>query len=62
MFIFIAVGLGTFGGAYRIHHFDDFLHLSSGIWIGYGAWLVMCYMLGEELKDRLPSSLLHFTL
>lgn len=40
-FIFVSVGLGTFAGAYKINHFDDFLHLTSGIWIGYGAWLIM---------------------
>lgn len=55
IFIFISVGLGTFGGGYSIHHFDDFLHVSSGIWIGYGAWIVLCLLLGEELKDKLPS-------
>lgn len=56
IFIFISVGLGTFAGGYRIHHFDDFLHVSSGIWIGYGAWIVLCLLVGEELKDKLPSA------
>jgi hypothetical protein len=53
-FIFVSVGLGTFGGFYSINHFDDFLHLTSGIWIGYGAWIVMMYLVGEEVAERLP--------
>ncbi|WP_052343897.1 hypothetical protein [Bacillus massiliigorillae] len=54
VFIFIAVGLGTFGGFYSIHHFDDFLHLSSGIWIGYGAWILMGLIVGDNLVKQLP--------
>ena len=53
-FIFISVGIGTFGGAYSIHHFDDFLHLTSGIWIGYGAWLILQYIVGKQLVEQLP--------
>lgn len=60
VFIFIAVRLGTFWGGYSIHHFDDFLHVTLGVWIGYGAWIVLCHLLGEELKDRLPSSFIAF--
>lgn len=60
VFIFIAVRLGTFWGGDSIHHFDDFLHVTLGVWIGYGAWIVLCHLLGEELKDRLPSSFIAF--
>lgn len=54
-FIFVSVGLGTFGGFYSINHFDDFLHVTSGIWIGYGSWIVMGYLLGQEV-EKLPKS------
>lgn len=56
LFIFISVGLGTFGGAYKINHFDDFLHLTSGIWIGYGAWLIMKKIIGDALVEKLPKA------
>lgn len=55
-FIFVSVGLGTFGGFYSINHFDDFLHVTSGIWIGYGAWIVMGYLLGQQEVEKLPKS------
>lgn len=54
VFIFIAVGLGTFGGFYSIPHFDDFLHLTSGIWIGCGAWILMGLLVGKTIIDQLP--------
>ncbi|MFS0784425.1 hypothetical protein [Bacillus sp. 1P06AnD] len=60
LFIFISVGLGTFGGMYSIHHFDDFLHLTSGIWLGYGAWLVMNYMIGHEKAESMPKPFIAF--
>lgn len=55
-FIFVSVGLGTFGGAYKINHFDDFLHLTSGIWIGYGAWVIMQKMIGKHLIEQMPKA------
>lgn len=55
VFIFIAVGLGTFGGFYSINHFDDFLHLTSGIWIGYGAWILMKLIVKSSLVKQLPT-------
>ncbi|MGM9929439.1 MAG: hypothetical protein ACI35P_15965 [Bacillus sp. (in: firmicutes)] len=54
IFIFVSVGLGTFGGAYSIPHFDDFLHLTSGVWMGYGAWVLIQKIIGEKLVDQLP--------
>ena len=56
LFIFISVGLGTFGGAYSIPHFDDFLHVSSGIWLGYGAWILLLKMVGGHVADQLPKA------
>ncbi len=56
LFIFVSVGLGTFGGAYSIKHFDDFLHIFSGVWIGYGAYLLMFYMVGDEKAKGLPKA------
>ncbi|WP_050613824.1 hypothetical protein [Bacillus testis] len=59
-FIFVSVGLGTFGGMYSVNHFDDFLHVTSGIWLGYGAWLVMNYMIGQERAESLPKPFIAF--
>ncbi|MGM9925767.1 MAG: hypothetical protein ACI35R_16090 [Bacillus sp. (in: firmicutes)] len=56
VFIFISVGLGTFGGMYSIRHFDDFLHLTSGIWIGYGAWVVMRMLVKRNVVEQLPKA------
>ena len=53
-FTFIAVGLGTLGGFYQIPHFDDALHLLSGVWIGYGSLIMLNILVGEELASRLP--------
>ncbi|MDN7246300.1 hypothetical protein [Planococcus shenhongbingii] len=55
-FIFISVGLGTFGGFYDIPHFDDFLHLASGIMLAVGSWIILQKMLGEQLTARLPNA------
>nr|WP_295971863.1 hypothetical protein [uncultured Bacillus sp.] len=55
-FIFMAVGLGTFGGMYRVSHFDDVLHVFSGILLGYGSWIILKYMTGKELPGLLPNS------
>jgi len=52
-FIFVSVGLGTFSGGYQINHFDDFLHVTSGIWIGYGAWLFMKMMIHENVLAQI---------
>lgn len=55
-FIFISVGLGTFLGGYKINHFDDFLHVTSGIWIGYGAWLFMKMMIYDNVLSQIPKA------
>lgn len=55
-FIFIAVGLGTLSGFYRVLHFDDVLHLLSGIWIGYGSLIILKLMIGKDLSLRLPKA------
>ena len=54
LFTFISVGIGTFGGAYAIHHFDDFLHVTSGIWLGYAALVLGRQLIGERLAGQLP--------
>jgi hypothetical protein len=56
VFIFIAVGLGTFGGLYKVNRFDDFLHFSSGIIAGYGSWILLYYLVGKKLVTQLPNS------
>ena len=58
VFIFISVGIGTFGGGYSIKHFDDFLHVTSGIWLGYAALVLTRKMIGEELIRQLPKAFL----
>jgi hypothetical protein len=55
-FILMAVGFGTFGGMYRISHFDDALHIFSGIFLGYGSWILLKQLTGEELSEKLPNS------
>lgn len=55
-FILLAVGFGTFGGMYRIPHFDDVLHIFSGIFLGYGGWILLKILTGEELSKKLPNS------
>ncbi|MBB6445120.1 hypothetical protein [Bacillus benzoevorans] len=55
-FILMAVGFGTFGGMYRIPHFDDALHIFSGIFLGYGSWILLKYLTGKEWSSRLPNS------
>ncbi len=58
LFIFISVGIGTFGGGYAIKHFDDFLHVSSGLWLGYAALILTRQIIGEELTHKLPKAFL----
>ncbi|QFK70565.1 hypothetical protein F7984_04565 [Pradoshia sp. D12] len=58
IFIFISVGIGTFGGGYAIKHFDDFLHVTSGIWLGYAALVLTRQIIGEELTQKLPKAFL----
>ncbi|WP_071393580.1 hypothetical protein [Bacillus tuaregi] len=53
-FTYIAVGLGTLGGFYAIHHFDDVLHFLSGVWIGYGSLILLQILAGEDMAARLP--------
>ena len=55
-FIFVAVGLGTFGGGYKVPHFDDFLHILSGIWIAYGSWIILKRLAGDHLAGQIPNS------
>ncbi|HSI68261.1 MAG TPA: hypothetical protein VK947_12620 [Planococcus sp. (in: firmicutes)] len=47
IFVLISVVVGTFGGGYRIQHFDKFLHVFSGLWIGYGSWIILRRALGN---------------
>lgn len=56
LFVFFSVVIGTFGGGYRIDHFDDFLHVFSGIWIGYASWIILRRLLHNEGAASLPSS------
>ncbi len=56
LFILISVGVGTFGGAYSIHHFDDFLHVTSGIWLGYAALVLGRQFIGNSLAGQLPKA------
>lgn len=58
LFVFISVGIGTFGGGYAIKHFDDFLHVTSGIWLGYAALVLTRQIIGEELMRKLPKAFL----
>lgn len=55
-FIFFSVVIGTFGGGYRINHFDDFLHIFSGIWIGYASWIILRRLLRNGGASELPDS------
>lgn len=55
-FILLAVGFGTFGGMYRIPHFDDVLHIFSGVFLGYGSWILLMYLTGKELSEQLPNA------
>lgn len=55
-FIFVAVGLGTFGGGYKVPYFDNFLHILSGIWIAYGSWIILKRLTGDHLSGQLPNS------
>lgn len=55
-FIFFSVVIGTFGGGYKINHFDDFLHVFSGIWIGYASWIILRRLLRNGGYSLLPNS------
>lgn len=56
IFVFFSVVIGTFGGGYRIDHFDDFLHVFSGIWIGYASWIILRRLLRNGGAANLPNS------
>lgn len=56
IFIFFSVVIGTFGGGYQINHFDDFLHVFSGIWIGYASWIILRHLLRNGGASDLPNS------
>lgn len=56
IFVFISVVAGTFGGGYRIQHFDKFLHVFSGLWIGYGSWVILRRVLGNGGVSSLSNS------
>ncbi|HSJ39213.1 MAG TPA: hypothetical protein VK945_13485 [Planococcus sp. (in: firmicutes)] len=56
IFIFFSVVVGTFGGGYQIKHFDDFLHIYSGIWIGYASWMILRQQLRNGGASNLPNS------
>lgn len=60
VFIFISVGLGTFGGGYKVNHFDDALHLMSGVWTGYGGWIILELIVGKKLAEQLPKRFVVF--
>lgn len=55
-FVFFSVVVGTFGGGYKINHFDDFLHIFSGIWIGYASWLIFRRLIRNGGAANLPNS------
>ncbi|TAA73044.1 hypothetical protein [Planococcus salinarum] len=56
VFVFFSVVVGTFGGGYRIDHFDDFLHIFSGIWIGYASWIILRRLLRNGGAPHLPDA------
>ena len=56
VFIFFSVVVGTFGGGYRLNNFDDFLHVFSGIWIGYASWIILRRLLRNGGAANLPDS------
>ncbi|WP_422122424.1 hypothetical protein DHX103_11510 [Planococcus sp. X10-3] len=56
IFVFFSVVIGTFGGGYQIRNFDDFLHIFSGIWIGYASWIILRRMLQNGGAANLPNS------
>lgn len=56
VFIFFSVVIGTFGGAYQLSNFDDFLHIFSGIWIGYASWIILRRLLRNGGAGHLPNA------
>lgn len=56
VFIFFSVVIGTFGGAYQLNNFDDFLHIFSGIWIGYASWIILRRLLRNGGAGHLPNA------
>lgn len=59
-FIFMAVGLGTFAGGYKIPHFDDLLHVFSGVWLAYGSWIILQKSVGDVLAQQLSKPFIAF--
>ncbi len=55
-FVFFSVVVGTFGGGYQINHFDDFLHIFSGIWIGYASWIIFRRLIRDGGAANLPNA------
>lgn len=55
-FVFFSVVIGTFGGGYKINHFDDFLHVFSGIWIGYASWIIFRGLIRNGGAANLPNA------
>lgn len=60
IFIFVAIGLGTYGGLYGIQGFDDVLHFLSGILSGYGAWFILLSFEGKNTVSRLSQKFIIF--
>lgn len=56
IFVFFSVVVGTFGGGYQLNNFDDFLHVFSGIWIGYASWIILRRLLRNGGAAHLPNS------
>ena len=56
IFVFFSVVIGTFGGGYQLNNFDDFLHVFSGIWIGYASWIILRRLLRNGGAAHLPNS------
>lgn len=56
VFIFFSVVVGTFGGGYQLNNFDDFLHIFSGIWIGYASWIILRRLLQNGGAGHLPNA------
>lgn len=53
MFIFAAIGMGTFMGFYRFFGYDDLLHFISGVMSGYAAWFLLLKLEGDKAAEWL---------
>lgn len=58
LFIFAAIGLGTFMGFYRYTGYDDLLHFISGLMSGYAAWFLFLKLEGTKAAESLSRKFL----